>query len=135
MATQNFDWTTLRKIGGWEGRLIAQQSLRSFKKGNRNLNFHSSEPFLDIPGRLVQCDHSWRKQTNKHPSVIFLLAKKKYKFPHFFSWKLKNSTIAFSDTPNLIVWFFTLSEFSPFFPKSDEFSKVLSFWYITLSLF
>ena len=46
------------------------------RKGTRTFNFRSNEPFRDILGPLSRYDHPWEKnKTNKHASVICLLAK------------------------------------------------------------
>ena len=59
------------------GGLVALHFFWSLKKGTRTFNFRSNEPSHDILGPLGRYDHPWgkEKKTNKHASVIFLLAK------------------------------------------------------------
>jgi hypothetical protein len=64
--------------GGREG-LAALKHFWSLKKGTRTFDFRSNEPYPNILLSLVRYDYPWRKKnkkkTNKHASVIFLLAK------------------------------------------------------------
>ena len=63
--------------------LGALQFFWSLKKGTRTFHFRSNEPSRKILGPLGWYDHPWEKekkkktnkQTNKHASVICLLAK------------------------------------------------------------
>ena len=62
------------------GGLGALRFFWSLKKGTRTFHFRSNEPSRKILGPLGWYDHPWEKekkneQTNKHASVICLLAK------------------------------------------------------------
>ena len=85
------------------GGLGALQFFWSLKKGTRTFHFGSNEPSRKILGPLGRYDHPWKKKTktNKHASVICLLAKNT-KF-HIFLYELETSTVGLSDTMNLMV--------------------------------
>ena len=73
------------------------------------LYFRSNVPSHDVLGQLGRYDHPWvkkkiktEKQTNKHASVIFFLAKNT-KFHVFADRSFETSTVGFSETPNLMM--------------------------------
>ena len=79
MAILNFFLDVFGKKRGVGGGVVALQSFWSLKKDTRTFHFRSNESSLDLLGPLVPYDQPWKKkiQTNKHPSVTILLAKKR----------------------------------------------------------
>ena len=73
------------------GGLSALQFFWSLKNGIRTFSFRYNEPSRDILGPLGRYGHPWEKkkqQTNKHASVVCLLAKNT-KFHIFVDRNLK----------------------------------------------
>jgi len=70
------------------GRGLGALQFLSLKKGTRTFNFRQNEPSRGILGALGRYDHPWEKTTNKHASVICLLAKNT-KFHVFVERSLK----------------------------------------------
>ena len=94
MAISKFWSVDFGKNTSVGGGLDALQFFWSLKKGTRTFHFRLNEPSHDILGRLGWYDHPWEKnnkknkKTNKHASVICLLAKNA-KFHIFVDRSLK----------------------------------------------
>ena len=104
------------------GDLVVFQFLGSLKD-TRTSNFCSNDPSYEILGPLGRYDHLWKKTTaNKPASMIFLLAKKKYKIQRFCREELetpfsRDNSYAESDGVIFIKILWLLEGIPPFFRK------------------